>query len=492
MAKTKLRDLIVVLPGITGSVLQKDGKDLWAISGEALWTALTKMGKSVDLLKLPEDDPPLEELKRRLAQNERALEDLGDGITAPRLVEDFHGVLGLGKIDGYSKVIQRLKDRFEVTPGGIFDPGPANFFEFPYDWRHDNRVAALRLQLLVERHLPRWREAKGAGDAKVILIGHSMGGLVARYYLEALGGWPYCRALITFGTPYRGSVNAVSYLANGYKQLFMDLTEVMRSMPSVYQLLPIYKMLKTGGQYQRVAETAGVPGVVPERAARALAFHREIEHGVNAHRNDPGYAIVPVVGFRQSTLQSAELQGGTLTVSQEIPAWIDARLGDGDGTVPRLSAIPIELSEDYRDTYFPERHGSLQNNENVLDDLCERITQMQVSGLGEVKVLEPAIKAEEPPGIGLEVEDLYLPHEPVTIRASLVSKRPLSDPLRARIEPLGKPGEAFEADFQAISTGWELTIPDCPAGAYRLEVRPPVMGPGVPSPVHDVFEVAGQ
>ena len=29
MPKTKLRDLVVILPGITGSFLQKDGKDIW-------------------------------------------------------------------------------------------------------------------------------------------------------------------------------------------------------------------------------------------------------------------------------------------------------------------------------------------------------------------------------------------------------------------------------------------------------------------------------
>jgi triacylglycerol esterase/lipase EstA (alpha/beta hydrolase family) len=63
-----------------------------------------------------------------------------------------------------------------------------------------------------------------------------MGGLVARYYLEVLEGWRDCRALITFGTPYRGSANALNYLANGYKKLFLDLTEVMRSFSSIYQL----------------------------------------------------------------------------------------------------------------------------------------------------------------------------------------------------------------------------------------------------------------
>jgi hypothetical protein len=36
-----MRDIVVLLPGIMGSVLQKDGKDIWAISGQTIWKALT-------------------------------------------------------------------------------------------------------------------------------------------------------------------------------------------------------------------------------------------------------------------------------------------------------------------------------------------------------------------------------------------------------------------------------------------------------------------
>ncbi len=35
--KTSLQDTVVILPGITSSVLQKDGEDLWAVSGRAIW-----------------------------------------------------------------------------------------------------------------------------------------------------------------------------------------------------------------------------------------------------------------------------------------------------------------------------------------------------------------------------------------------------------------------------------------------------------------------
>ena len=53
----RLRDMVIVLPGITGSVLQKDGKDVWALSGQAAWGALTSLGGTLEVLTLAGDDP---------------------------------------------------------------------------------------------------------------------------------------------------------------------------------------------------------------------------------------------------------------------------------------------------------------------------------------------------------------------------------------------------------------------------------------------------
>lgn len=81
MAKTKMQDLLVLLPGITGSVLQND-KDLWGLSGHAFWRALASLGNSLELLELPPHDlqlPP------------------EDGIKAIRLTPSFHCVFGLVK-----------------------------------------------------------------------------------------------------------------------------------------------------------------------------------------------------------------------------------------------------------------------------------------------------------------------------------------------------------------------------------------------------------
>ena len=72
-----------------------------------------------------------------------------------------------------------ITSTFDVVPG-------KTFIDFPYDWRRDNRVAARQLSEVALAALHEQR--KENPDAKLVLIGHSMGGLVARYFLECLAG----------------------------------------------------------------------------------------------------------------------------------------------------------------------------------------------------------------------------------------------------------------------------------------------------------------
>ena len=343
MLKIQIRDMVIVLPGITGSVLQKDSRPLWAISGRSIWDVVRTSGSSLEALQLNNDDPNVD--------------DLGDGITATSVMDDFHLVPGLIKIvDGYTQLRKLIVERFEVIPGRLEDEKPANYFEFPYDWRRDNRVAARQLKALIDRKLPAWRTFSGAKDAKVLLIAHSMGGLICRYYLEVLNredrgreNWRDCKALITFGTPYRGSVKALKCLTEPYKKLFVDLTGALRSFTSMYQLLPIYEAVKVGDEYKRARDVDGIPGIARERAAAGDSFYREIDDAVEARKGNAdfqehGYKIIPIVGTRQPTFQSAELANGRLTVTHALPKIVPSILWDGDGTVPRASATPLELS----------------------------------------------------------------------------------------------------------------------------------------------------
>jgi pimeloyl-ACP methyl ester carboxylesterase len=486
----RLRDLIVFLPGITGSVLQKDGKDVWGFSGRTVWGVLTSRGASIRDLALQDDDPDAEEL--------------GDGISAVRVMPDAHLVPGLWKIDGYSAFVRMLAATFSVMRGDLLGDKPANFYEFPYDWRRDNRAIGRQLKRRIECWLPRWRNHSGASDAKVILVAHSMGGLVARHYLEVLEGWRDCRALITFGTPFRGSLNALDYLANGYKAVFVDLTETMRSFTSVYQLLPIYKVMRCDGSYCRVSEMDSIMGVDRGRAGEALRFHRDIEQAVDAHMKDAdyadsatGYRILPIVGVRQPTLQSAEIVEGRLEAAWKSPDWIDEALGGGDGTVPRASATPIELSKEFRETFVAERHASLQANKGILADVIERLLQMQARQRAPMRGPTPRPDAAGRPGLSLALDDLYLPGEPVMVRAKLVGGRDdqvtkvSGDALapKARVKAVGRGGTALLRPFAPDKRGWVLRLDDLAPALYRIEVQVKVRAARLA--VRDLFEIAG-
>lgn len=388
-------DIIVLLPGLMGSILTqvKNGKkeDLWEPSLGAALSAMFAGSDRYEKLYLKED--PLDR------------DILDDGIIASRVMPDVHLIPAFWKIDGYTKISKYIQDNFDVTRN-------ENFYEFPYDWRRDNRVSARQLGVSIQTWLKKWREKKSENkDAKVILIGHSMGGIVARHYLEVRNGWEHTKALITFGTPYRGSLNAVDVLVNGSRKGPLKLkamTELARSTTSVYQLLPIYPCYDAGdGKLVRITE-ANVPMIDSARAKAARAFHDEIKTAVDGHLSIPEYKefhIRPIVGIEQPTNLSARKNGNGVEVLQTYKGQDHS----GDGTVPRVSATPFELSDEKAEIYAGTKHGTLQNTDDCLRQLHGILTRLYLD-LGEF------LGQEEPPGVtrlGLKLEDVYFTSEPV-------------------------------------------------------------------------------
>jgi len=436
-------DVVVLLPGVSGSALAKDGKEIWGTSSGALWGAVSSIGKSIRQLKLGDDDP--------------SVDDLGDGITATRLIPDLHMIPGLWKIDGYSATSASL------LQGGL--KANQNYFEFPYDWRRDNRVSARRLAQATKAWLQAWRTSSGNDKAKLILIGHSMGGIVARYFLEVLGGWRDTRSLISFGTPYRGSLNAVGYLANGYAKgigpLKVDFSDTIRSFTALYQLLPTFKCVDKGdGKVVRVGETSGLPNVDATRAAQALAFHREIQDAQQrnsqdeAYRRD-GYKIFPIVGIEQPTFVSAILRDGKLELRQSL----EGKVIGGDSVVPRHSATPLELSDQRREMFAAEAHASLQNFAPVLTQTGGVLTGNQFD-LGTIEMTQLAQVT-----LGLDLQDVY-GAGPVEINAK--PSKPV--PLEVQIFDAPTRRLVAQAPLKASDDGYARAHVTLPPGAYRVTV----------------------
>jgi pimeloyl-ACP methyl ester carboxylesterase len=120
---------------------------------------------------------------------------------------------------------------------------------FAYDWRRDLVDSVRQL----DRTLEAMAEARDDPDARFNLIGHSMGGLIARYYLrygtaEPEDGAPVTWAgakrlqnVILVATPNAGGIHALEVLLYGNKVGLSQATlavPIIARMPAVYQLLP--------------------------------------------------------------------------------------------------------------------------------------------------------------------------------------------------------------------------------------------------------------
>lgn len=473
-----LRDLLIVIPGISGSVLEKDGTLVWGSAG-ALWRGWSLSSASMTSLALGNDNPESD--------------DLGDGVRAVSLIDMPSIVAGLLKSDGYGTLTSQLVTHFRANQPGE----PKSVLDFPYDWRRDNRVSARKLKAFVAKGLSDWRNAVGGNDAKVILIAHSMGGLVARYFLDVLGGWRDCKALITLGTPFRGSLNALNCLANGYREArVLDMSEVLRTFTSMYQLLPIYEAISLpDGTWGRPGEISGIPNVDAARAQDALAFHREIESAVNANQGnkeyrEKGYRLIPFVGARQPTLQSAVLKDGKLEVTANVPKIVPPDLGDGDGTVPRVSAVPIDMSNEFRETYCPERHACLHGNDGILTDIIERVLQMQSLGLTEHirgPELSPGFSR---PTLSLQIADAFQVGTPVTVRCQLNDATQDAQRLVCTIVRVDQAGSIQRHQLtRGPDEWWTVEIANLDEGLYRAEVAGASQSDRDPQPIHDVFGV---
>jgi pimeloyl-ACP methyl ester carboxylesterase len=169
--------------------------------------------------------------------------------------------LAPGSLLGTQEIVPRLfgfteyYDLLEMLAAVGFKPAAADGAAalvqhvFAYDWRRDLVESARRLDETLEA----LAEARGDAAMRFNLVGHSMGGLIARYYLrygtaepdpDAPVTWAGARRihnLILVAVPNAGGVHALEALLLGNRVGLSYATlasPVVTRMPSVYQLLP--------------------------------------------------------------------------------------------------------------------------------------------------------------------------------------------------------------------------------------------------------------
>ncbi|HEX7134063.1 MAG TPA: hypothetical protein VF228_15915 [Iamia sp.] len=429
-----LTDVVVVVPGIMGSVLHRHGKPVWDSSVGAVGHGVFSGLRSIRDLALPEgigDEAP------------------DDDVEAVGLIRGIRLSLGLWTFDvGYGSLFDRLRESFEVSDG---TQGPANLVEFPYDWRLSNRHNGARLKLVAERALDEWRAQGGAcADAELVFLCHSMGGLVARWYVDHLGGHDVTRKVITLGTPHRGALNALDQLVNGVRKgigpFKADLTALGRSMPSLHQMLPEYACIEGPERLAKVGEV-GLPGLASGMVDDAVRFHAELAAAREVSAQ--GYDLHPIVGFQQPTFTTARIEGGRAVGGLTIKGVDEG----GDATVPRLSATPADLAPDHVSVHsVADRHGALPSNAGILDLIEGILTARSIVHRGGQEA------------ISVDLDEVVEVGEPLVVRAVPVERE---IPLEAVVSDLD--GRRAGGPVRLHPDG--TPVPLLGPGGYQVKIR---------------------
>jgi hypothetical protein len=225
-------------------------------------------------------------------------------------------------------------------------------FKFPYEWRQDNALSAYQLKQKID-------EVENICQCgKVDIVAHSMGGLVARHYIESDNYGNDIDQVIFLGTPHKGSPDA--YLiwegaldivdkfrdflikkyftleahARGYETLFGYIQDYVKSTE---QLLPDYAYLKDEGQasfriYNRINYPNNYPyNIFLENLNSEESLSQFAASGVN---------ILNIIGDTgDNTIGVIELSSG----ESYWPMWEHGYAEGliklaGDDTVPEISS----------------------------------------------------------------------------------------------------------------------------------------------------------
>lgn len=445
-----VEDVLVVVPGLLGSGLERDGRPIWGTAA-SMARALVAPNARLGLRRSDGTRPE-------------------PGVEAIGLVGAAGQFPGLVKIDLYGRLLAHLRRRLALDDG--------NLLVFPYDWRLSNACNGTLLASAVQPVLARRRRTHPA--AKLVFVCHSMGGLVVQHFTDRLGGGEDTRRVISFGTPFRGAARALGVLAGGWPRplpvLRARFRRLARTLPSVHELLPRYRAL-IDGDHLRALSLDDLRGITdPGALARAEALHHELD--VSGARP---YQRTVVIGTDQVTPQFVSLVDGRARLHARwmrdgSPVVIDRR---GDGTVPRQSVTPPEWADDGDAVPHAQSHVALPTAADAARVVHNAVTARQ-----------RATQAPAGPRLHLDVPDLVEAGRALVARAGaddtdlpvLVSVDDVvtGQPVRTSASPVAVPGAPD--DEPAVS------FADLAPGLYRISVEPAIRAPHV-TPVWDLVTI---
>jgi pimeloyl-ACP methyl ester carboxylesterase len=453
-----------------GSRLAKNGRVLW---GESLW----KMKDQFEKLALPWDGSD-------------------DGIDSVGLVEDLLIVGHFVRLKQYS----RLLKHFESV--GL--KRDQNLFVFHYDWRRSAEDAARRL----DRQIKIWKQQLQGPQTKFVIVAHSLGGLVAKYYIKQLGGDRSVTKLVLLGTPTEGALKSLLMFRGGLLDDDINrflgeerVRRVIRTFPSAYELLPRYRdccneVQRDGSTSQldifdimtwkrfRWIEFASAEASegwhqVEKRLQAAQEFHHALD-GVGAK-----VTIHKIVGYTQPTLREAVFNSAGAVAREVVTA--------GDETVTLKSASIGDLVQGDSETNVQrvsEKHGSLYTDPAAQRTIVELVRDHTRSNREDYyAALPPAADYLKRAIVTLD-RTYYRPQDEMTLTVDVADSNAQPIPnvtVEAQLDGAAAGLRELASAVPGTARAYTLRVPQSP-GAHEIIVR--ITSQTYPdTQVSEIFEV---
>lgn len=306
------RRLVVFVPGLMGS-------ELW-LGNERVWPNVKTIFRNPEIFRYPSEIP---------------LEPRG-------IVDEIVIVPNLIKQDQYNRLGDYLVEELGYQRG-------VDFFEFAYDWRQDVRKSARQLGALIES-LPK--------DRPLVLVGHSLGTMVSRYYIERLGGKQRVERVILMGGPHQGVVKALTSLLAAPEVLPFGimgerLRQISMTFETSYQIIPTYPLTVdvAGTKINFLEDESWLPPEYIPHLRQARQFRKEL--GTRS-----SIPAVSIFGYGLKTITSVSLQRLPSGVINKV----DYKTAlSGDSTILEQSAV-CEGTEIHP---VQQYHGSLFVDKDV-------------------------------------------------------------------------------------------------------------------------------
>lgn len=392
------------------------------------------------------------------------------------LKADLEATRPISTVAGFYSVYRSFLSDIERC-GYLLDGNQRRFIPFAYDWRQANELSAQTLsdRLDLETDID-----------EIVLIGHSMGGLIARYCLESgvFDKRPWfakVSQLITFGTPHNGAPAALKQIsgfganlgltAEGVRKLASD-----ERYPSAYQLVPPVGT----SMVLRQAKRHNVPRLIDpfdneivsqfDLSLKNIKAADRFWSALSIKRRPPSVDYFSFVGSAHKTLYRVDWNGVTL-VGQESK-------DSGDGTVPTASCLDAAIAH----SFSQKKHVSIFADRNLRTQLFKMLGAEDGvrphSAAGEVDMSSPTAM-----GMSTDKEE-YLGKDMMEVAVSYASAQnnPRCRFQIAQVNPaladdsmpphsMTPIGEPFLVRFEGVNVSdfkFNLEL-DLPAGVYELQ-----------------------